>query len=88
MSNIFLFSLITGLASALVLIPFSKRNKSKEKESKKGKAGGLLFGAVIILLIIGVFSFYYLTNLDRNFTSLWALAIPVTLLGAFFASGR
>lgn len=88
MSNIFLFSLITGLASALVLIPFSKRNKSKEKESKKGKPGGLLFGAVIILLIIGVFSFYYLTNLDRNFTSLWALAIPVTLLGAFFASGR
>ncbi len=88
MSNIFLFSLITGLASALVLIPFSKRNKPKEKESKKGKPGGLLFGAVIILLIIGVFSFYYLTNLDRNFTSLWALAIPVTLLGAFFASGR
>lgn len=88
MSNIFLFSLIVGLASALVLIPFSRSKKSEEKESKKAKSGGFFIGIVIALFIIGVFSFYYITNMDRNFTSLWILAIPVTLIGAFFASGK
>lgn len=85
MGNIYLFSLIAGLASALVLIPFTS-NKTKEKEGKKSKTGALLVG--MVLIVIAIFSFYYLTNLDRNFTSLWVLAILVTLLGTFFASGK
>lgn len=85
MGNIYLFSLIAGLASALVLIPFTS-NKTKENEGKKSKAGALLIG--IVLIVVTVFSFYYLTNLDRNFTSLWVLAILVTLFGAFFATGK
>ena len=36
MGNIFLFSLIVGLASALILIPFSRTKKSEE-ESKQSK---------------------------------------------------
>ncbi|MBS4192052.1 hypothetical protein KHA94_17955 [Bacillus sp. FJAT-49705] len=86
MGNIFLFSLIVGLASALVLIPFSKSNKSKEKEGKQSIAGGLITG--IVLLIVGVFTFYYITNLDRNLTSLWVFAIIVTLGGTLFATGK
>jgi hypothetical protein len=82
MGNIYLFSLIAGLASALVLIPFT----SKGKEGKNSKTKVLLIG--IVLIIIGIFSFYYVTNLDRNFTSLWILAIPVTLIGTFFATGK
>lgn len=88
MSNILLFSLIAGLASALVLIPFSKSKKSTEKKGKKAKMGGLLTGVAIVLLIFVVFAFYYVTNLDRNFSSLWLLAVPVTLLGALFSSGK
>ncbi|MGG0719565.1 hypothetical protein ABE096_18555 [Robertmurraya massiliosenegalensis] len=81
MGNIYLFSLIAGLASALVLIPFTSK-----KEEKKSKPGFLLIA--IVLIIIVIFAFYYLTNLDRNFTSLWGLAIPVTLLGTLLASGK
>ncbi|MFE8697254.1 hypothetical protein ACFYKT_12990 [Cytobacillus sp. FJAT-53684] len=84
MGNIFLFSLIVGLAAALVLIPFSK---AKNKEEKKQPKAGILI-ASIILLILAVFAFYYLTNLDRNLTSVWVLAIITTAAGALFASGK
>ncbi|MBP2241937.1 hypothetical protein J2Z40_002510 [Cytobacillus eiseniae] len=84
MGNIILFSLIVGLASALVLIPFTN-NKSKE-EKKQPKTGILL--AAIILLIVIVFSVYYFTNLDRNITSLWMIAVIITALGALFSAGK
>lgn len=87
MVNILLFSLIVAFSSALVLFPFSKKHTSDEKKGKSaGK--GLLTGIAIFLLVISVFSFYYFTNFDRNFTSLWIFAIPVTLLGVFFANGK
>ncbi|WP_019152457.1 hypothetical protein [Robertmurraya massiliosenegalensis] len=85
MSNIYLFSLIAGLASALVLIPFTSK-KTNKKEEKKSKTKLLIIA--IIFIIMAIFAFYYLTNLDRNFTSLWGLAIPVTLLGTLLASGK
>ncbi|MEH7121681.1 hypothetical protein V7127_00385 [Bacillus sp. JJ1773] len=83
MSNVILFSLIAGLASALVLIPFSK---NKKIDGKKSNSAALI--TAIVLIIIIVFSFYYITNLDRNLTSLWFFAIIVTLCGALFASGK
>lgn len=85
MSNIYLFSLIAGLASAPVLIPFTSK-KTNKKEEKKSKTKLLLIA--IIFIIMAIFAFYYLTNLDQNFTSLWGLAIPVTLLGTLLASGK
>ncbi|TCJ05696.1 hypothetical protein [Cytobacillus praedii] len=83
MGQILLFSLIIGLASALVLIPFSK-NKNEEKKQLKSR---YLFTA-IILLIIGVFVFYYVTNLDRNLSSLWMLAVIITAAGAVLSTGK
>ncbi|MCH1627904.1 hypothetical protein [Fredinandcohnia quinoae] len=85
MGNIYLFTLIVGLASALILIPFSK-NKKGDKKSKTSIHTGLYLITLIIILLV-VFLFYYLFNLDRNFSSLWFLAIIVTALGAFIASG-
>ena len=76
MGNIFLFSLIIGLASALVLIPFSKTKNQVEKGDKQPKIGILI--TAIILLIVIVFAFYYFSNLDRNLTSLWIFAIIIT----------
>lgn len=84
MGNIFLFSLIIGLASALVLIPFSKTKK--QKEDKQPKTGILL--TIIIFLVVIVFAFYYLSNLDRNLSSLWILAIIITAAGAALSSGK
>jgi hypothetical protein len=86
MGNIFLFSLIIGLASALVLIPFSKTKKQAAKEDKQPKTGILL--TTIILLVVIVFFFYYLSNLDRNLSSLWILAIIITAAGAALSSGK
>ncbi len=87
MGNIFLFSLIIGLASALILIPFSKgKTEGGEKPSKTLKTGFLV--TFIILLVLFVFTFYYLTNLDRNLTSLWIYAVFITGIGVFLASGK
>jgi len=86
MGNIFLFSLIAGLAAALVLIPFSKTEKTSKKEGKQPKSGILI--AVIIILIAGVFTFYYLTNLDRNYSSLWLFAIIITAAGSLMSTGK
>ncbi|MDF2903513.1 MAG: hypothetical protein K0S25_1151, partial [Bacillus sp. (in: firmicutes)] len=80
MGNIFLFSLIVGLALAILLIPL-KINKN----AGKAKQGFSIFTA--ILLIIAVFSFYYTSNLDRNLTSLWPALIIITALGAAASTG-
>lgn len=82
MGNLFLFSLLVGLASALLLIPFSRG----EKDGKKMKSA-LLIGS-IILFAGGTFAFYYLFNLDRNLTSIWPFAVLVTLGGTMFAAGK
>ena len=86
MASILLFSLIAGLAFALVLIPFSK-NKNEDNEKGKPARSGVLITSIIIL-VISIFAFYYLTNIDRNLTSLWIFAIIFTGAGAFFASGK
>jgi hypothetical protein len=87
MGNIFLFSLIVGLAFTILLLPISRNKSDSKKEGKQPKIGALII-ATLIILILAVFSFYYFTNFDRNFTSLWILAIIVTAAGAVFATGK
>ncbi|MBS8266446.1 hypothetical protein DYI25_18660 [Mesobacillus boroniphilus] len=82
MGNMILFSLLVGLASALVLIPFSNR------EDYSGKVKSLLLIAAIVLFTLGTFTFYYMFNLDRNLSSLWPIAIVLTFGGMFFAAGK
>lgn len=81
MGNIYLFTLIVGLASLLILVPFTK-NKKEKKSLHTG-----VYIIALILIVLVVFSFYYLFNPDRNFTSLWFLAIIVTALGALISTG-
>ena len=85
MGNIFLFSLIASLASALVLIPFS-RTKSSEGESKQSTTWILV--TVIILIFVSVLTFYYVSNQDRNLSSLWIFAIILTALGTVLSFGK
>ncbi|MFL6559268.1 MAG: hypothetical protein ACJ8MO_24510, partial [Bacillus sp. (in: firmicutes)] len=85
MGNIFLFTLIIGIASALALIPLFTNHQGNKKEGNKFKIG--MFIAAVVILMLVVFLFYYVSNFDRNFTSIWPLAIIFTAAGAFFAEG-
>ncbi|WP_416731131.1 hypothetical protein [Fictibacillus sp. JL2B1089] len=84
--NILLFSIIVGLAAALVIFPISN-SKKPVKEKKKNNLTGAMIGTIICTVPV-VFVFYYITNLDRNFSSIWILAIIVTAIGAYFATGK
>jgi hypothetical protein len=84
--NIFLFSIVVGLAAALVVLPISPMSKTTKKEKKYNLTGAMI--GTIICTVPVVFVFYYVTNLDRNFSSIWILAIVITALGAFFAAGK
>ena len=93
MGNMFLFALIVGIASALILIPVYGNNKSTDKKShnkstkedRKFIPGTIV--AVLVIIIPSVYAFYYFTNYDRNLSSLWVLAIVVTAIGAVFSTG-
>ncbi|WP_010280813.1 tryptophan-rich sensory protein [Bacillus timonensis] len=84
MESILLFSVIIGLASTLILFPFLRSNKEKENKAKPQTG---LFLLSVVLSTTLVFIFFYLTNLDRNFSSVWILALIVTAAGAFLATG-
>ncbi|ANC76454.1 hypothetical protein ABE65_006430 [Fictibacillus phosphorivorans] len=84
--NILLFSIIVGLAAALVIFPISSNKKPVKKEKKNNLTGAMI--GIVICTIPVIFVFYYITNLDRNFSSIWILAIIVTAIGAFFATGK
>ncbi|MFJ7726394.1 hypothetical protein ACIQXV_09535 [Neobacillus sp. NPDC097160] len=85
MGNIFLFTLIIGLASALILLPFYKNDQLSPKESKQLKTGVII--AVVVILMPAVFAFYYFSNFDRNFSTLWPLVILLALGGAVLSKG-
>lgn len=84
--NILLFSIIVGLAAALVIFPISS-SKKPVKEKKKNNLTGAMIGTIICTIPV-VFVFYYITNLDRNFSSIWIFAIIVTAIGAYLATGK
>ncbi|WP_420490130.1 hypothetical protein [Neobacillus drentensis] len=74
-----------GIAAAVILIPMFKHEQARKKDGKKLKIG--LFIAVVAILMLAVFLFYYLSNHDRNFTSVWPLGIVLTAAGAVFSKG-
>lgn len=86
MGNIFLFTLIIGVASALLLVPIYKNEELTKKEGKNLKTGVII--AVAVILMPAVFAFYYFGNFDRKLSSLWPLAILLTAGGAVLATGR
>ncbi|WP_339253068.1 hypothetical protein NSQ43_03545 [Sporosarcina sp. FSL W8-0480] len=85
MINLLLFSLVVGIISAIIIVPLTSASKENGKASFNRI--GALSGAVILM---GLFTFliYYLSNLDRNWTSLWAMLLAATILGMIFATGK
>ncbi|WP_026906786.1 hypothetical protein [Paucisalibacillus globulus] len=85
MGSILLFSLIIGLASAIIVIPIAK-----DKKDKKAKKDFSIWPYIIVIIVttVIVFGFYYFTNMDRNLSSIWPVLLIVTGIGTFTATGK
>nr|WP_283775202.1 hypothetical protein [Bacillus zhangzhouensis] len=81
---ILLFSVVIGLVLTLLLTPLRLiiRKKGTEQQVPLMWIAGLA-----LLFMIGIFVFYYMTNLDRNPSSLWLIGLVVTAAGAFLSVG-
>ena len=84
MLSLLLFSLIAGLITSAIVVPFLSVN-IKEVPLKFNRF--VAFGTLTVISTIGIFIFYYVTNLDRNWTSLWVLLLVVAVLGAVVSTG-
>lgn len=81
---ILLFSVVIGLILTLLLTPLRLivRKKGTEQQVPLMWIAGLA-----LLFMVGIFVFYYMTNLDRNPSSLWLIGLVVTAAGAFLSVG-
>lgn len=81
---ILLFSVVIGLVLTLLLTPLKLivRKKGTEQQVPLMWIAGLA-----LLFMVGIFVFYYMTNLDRNPSSLWLIGLVVTAAGAFLSVG-
>lgn len=80
MQYLFLLSLLIGFVSILLVVPLPIF-----------KAGKKFISIILIFAIVtglGVFGFYYVTNLDQNLSSLWIYGIVVAVLSVVFAKGK
>lgn len=81
---ILLFSVVIGLVLTLLLTPLRLivRKKGTEQQVPLMWIAGLA-----LLFMVGIFVFYYISNLDRNPSSLWLIGLVVTAAGAFLSVG-
>ncbi len=86
MIQLLIFSIITGIIFSLIIVPYST-SRQEEKVPVRLNRWTALAGTAVLLTII-VFGLYYVTNLDRNWTSLWFILLVVTLLGAILAGSK
>lgn len=86
MINLLIFSLIVGIVASVIIVPFSMTNQ-KTKENVPFNRWAAL-GSLAVVVTIIVFAFYYVTNMDRNITSLWIILLAVTFLGVAFAGSK
>ncbi|MCZ8536841.1 hypothetical protein M9R32_06570 [Paenisporosarcina quisquiliarum] len=77
----FLYSIVIAIIAAFLIMPLTLL-----KEKRKGIVAGIVGTAIGLVVII--FTFYYVTNIDRNLSALWPLAIMATGLGVFSSTGK
>ncbi|WP_172370495.1 hypothetical protein [Sporosarcina jiandibaonis] len=90
MINLLLFSIIVGIVSSLIIVPLAttvKRNKENEETGLVFNRWAALASTAVLIAVI-VFGVYYLSNLDRNWTSLWLMLLIVTFMGVAFAGPK
>ncbi|MBD7907562.1 hypothetical protein [Sporosarcina gallistercoris] len=86
MIHLLLFSLIAGSVAALLAVPMHKKVLKEEKESSPGFRMALLI-ITAVLITAGISIFYYTTNLDQHWSSLWVLLLAAAILGTLLDGG-
>ncbi|MBE1553154.1 hypothetical protein [Sporosarcina limicola] len=84
MINLIIFSIIVGLVASVIIVPFT----TGDKEAKLSFNRWAAIATTAVVFAIMIFGFYYVTNMDRNWTSLWVLLLIVTLLGVLVSGGK
>lgn len=85
MINLLIFSIIVGVVASVIIVPLLTGNKESEEKLSFNRWAAL--ASLVVVFTVGTFAFYYLTNIDRNWTSLWIFLVVITLLGALAAKG-
>lgn len=85
MINLLLFSVVAGIVSAIIIVPITFVSKETEKPAFNRITA---LAATTVLIAAITFAIYYLTNIDRNWTSAWPLLLVVTIIGVVFATGK
>lgn len=79
-----IFSVVIGIVSSLVLVPMTKIEQTEEEAMYRTNWLTYIVATTVLSMII--FGVYYVTNFDRNWSSLWFVFLVVTLLGVAIAS--
>ena len=87
MTNLLIFSAIAAAIVTFLMFPFFPAKVTGETEAPKRRIPFSFLIGFFIIILIGTAIFYYTTNLDYNFTSLWIMIIVATILGALFSNG-
>lgn len=86
MIQLLIFSILAGVVSSLIIVPLSTGSQGENVTTRFSRWTAIA-GTSLLLTII-VFVLYYVTNLDRNWTSLWVILLIVTLLGSILAGSK
>lgn len=80
MGSLLLFSLIAGVLATVIVLPLFS---NKDEEGNGFSIGIGLAAFVVVIFSLVIFIYYYFTNFDRNWTSLWPQAVIATGVGMF-----
>ena len=84
MMNLIIFSIIVGVLSSIMLVPFTLDKSETEYRLNKW----VLYPLFIVVITVGTFVVYYIFNVDRNSSSLWIYVVVITCLSMLLSSGR
>lgn len=86
MIHLLVFSLIAGTVAALLAMPLHGQVLTKENENSSSFRATLLIIATVVIAV-GISIFYYTTNLDQHWSSLWVLLLAAAVVGTILDGG-
>ncbi|MCZ2259213.1 hypothetical protein [Sporosarcina sp. G11-34] len=86
MINLLIFSIIVGIVASVIIVPLAMNNSETKEPVKFNRWAAMASTATLFAII--VFVLYYVTNMDRNWTSLWVALLVVTFLGVVVAGAK